>query len=55
MRGSMKNLSALSFISRQPLAEEASAESFDTPLSSSLSPAGRFNYFNYRSFAVSPP
>jgi hypothetical protein len=35
----------LSFVYRQPLAEEASAESFDVPLSSSLLPAGRYDYF----------
>jgi hypothetical protein len=44
----------LSFTYRQPLAEEASAESFDAPLSSSLLPAGRCDYFN-PSVYLSPP
>jgi hypothetical protein len=44
----------LSFTFRQPLAEEASAESFDAPLSSSLFPAGRCNYIKPMPL-LSPP
>jgi hypothetical protein len=43
----------LSLIFRQPLAEEASAESFDAPLSSSLFPAGRFFIQVYALFFLS--